>query len=291
VLLAVLINLGRLTKTNEVLAVKAGAVSLYRLALPLVVAGAVLSVAIYLMQDFVLPHSNRIQDSYQAVIKGHQPQTFSDPGKKWMKGSADQFYYYTFFDRETNVFGNLYMIRVDPETWDFREWAFAPRAEFRNGVWITEGGWIRQMQPDRRLTYRRFESLPRTDIDRPEYFKEDVRESDQMNYAELRRYVAQLKQSGFDVTRLTLDLYRKLSFPLVTFIMVLIGVPFSFKTGRKGAFYGIALCVAIGILYWFTFELFGKLGGINRLEPFIAAWFPNLIFGAGGLWLMLRVKT
>jgi lipopolysaccharide export LptBFGC system permease protein LptF len=87
------------------------------------------------------------------------------------------------------------------------------------------------------------------------------------------------------------DLYRKLSFPLVSFIMVIIGIPFAFTTGKKGAFYGIGLCVAVGIFYWSTFELFDKLGGIKSLSPFIAAWFPNLIFGLGGVWMMLRVKT
>ena len=107
----------------------------------------------------------------------------------------------------------------------------------------------------------------------------------------MKRYVEDLRQSGFDVGSLTVDLYRKLSFPMVSFIMALIGVPFSFKTGRKGAFYGIGFCLAVGIIYWSTFELFEKLGGINRLSPFIAAWFPNLIFGAGGFWMMLRVKT
>jgi lipopolysaccharide export LptBFGC system permease protein LptF len=100
-----------------------------------------------------------------------------------------------------------------------------------------------------------------------------------------------LQQSGFDVSNLMVDLYRKLSFPLVSFIMAIIGVPFSFKTGRTGAFYGIGLCVVVGIFYWSTFELFDKLGGINRLSPLIAAWFPNLIFGFSGIWMMLRVKT
>ena len=77
----------------------------------------------------------------------------------------------------------------------------------------------------------------------------------------------------------------------MSFIMALIGIPFLFKTGKKGAFYGIGFCVVVGIIYWLTFELFDKLGGINRLSPLIAAWFPNLIFGIGGLWMMLRVKT
>jgi len=129
------------------------------------------------------------------------------------------------------------------------------------------------------------------EMDPPEYFKKEVRMADQMTYVELKHYVMDLKQSGFDVSSLTVDLYRKLSFPLVSFIMAIIGIPFSFKTGKRGAFYGIGLCVTVGIFYWATFELFDKLGGINRLSPVIAAWFPNLIFGLGGLWMMLRVKT
>ena len=128
-------------------------------------------------------------------------------------------------------------------------------------------------------------------MDAPEYFKKEVREADQMHYMEMRRYVSEFRDSGFDVTRLTIDLRRKLSFPMVSFIMAIIGVPFSFKTGRKGAFYGIGLCVAVGISYWSMIELFDKLGGIHRLEPFVAAWFPNFIFGTGGLWMFLRVRT
>ncbi len=71
------------------------------------------------------------------------------------------------------------------------------------------------------------------------------------------------------------DLYRKLSFPLVPLIMAIISIPFSFTTGKKGTFYGIGLCLAIRLFYWSAFEFFDKLGGINRLSPFIAAGFPT----------------
>jgi lipopolysaccharide export LptBFGC system permease protein LptF len=136
-----------------------------------------------------------------------------------------------------------------------------------------------------------FSNLSLPEVDTPDYFKKEVRTAAQMTYVELKQYVEDLRQSGFDVSALTVELNRKLSFPVVTFIMVIIGIPFSFTTGKKGAFYGIGLCVAVGIFYWSAFELFDKLGGINRLSPLIAAWFPNLIFGFSGLWMMLRVKT
>src|SRR5881296_2454485 len=291
VLLAILINLGTLTKTNETLAVKAGAISLYRLGLPLILMGLALSAAIYFVQDFMLPYANQRQDEYRNVIKGRAPQTYRYPQRKWMVGSDDRVYHYSYFDPAQNLFGGISIFAFKPNTFDLAEWVFATRAMWNRSSWVFEDGWIRRLNPNGDPDYQAFDRLDFPDVDNPEYFKKEVRTASQMTYMELKRYVDELKQSGFDVTNLMVDLYRKLSFPLVSFIMVIIGIPFSFTTGRKGAFYGIGLCVVVGIIYWSTFELFDKLGGINRLSPFIAAWFPNLIFGSGGIWMMLRVKT
>ena len=291
VLLAILIDLGTLTKSNEILAVKAGAVSLYRMSMPLVFMGLLLSAAIYFMQDFVLPYANQRQDEYRNVIKGRAPQTYRDPQRKWMAGSDDRVYHYNYFDSNENLFGGISIFQFKPNTFELSEWVFATRATWEGRSWKFEDGWGRRIGANGAVDYQPFNSLDARELDGPDYFKKEVRTAAQMTYPELKRYVTDLKQSGFDVSALMVDLYRKLSFPLVSFIMAIIGIPFSFTTGKKGAFYGIGLCLAVGIFYWSTFELFDKLGGINRLSPFIAAWFPNFIFGFGGVWMMLRVKT
>jgi LPS export ABC transporter permease LptG/LPS export ABC transporter permease LptF len=292
VLLAILINLGTLTKTNEILAVKAGAVSLYRMSLPIILMAAMLSGVVYVMQDYVLPWTNRVQDEYLEIIKGRAPQTHSDPYRKLKMGSGNRVYHYTFFDSNLSTFANLSILRVDPNKFYIQERLFAKRATWNDGYWILEEGWHRKFSSNHTMLHvEKFDKKPVYELDGPAYFKREVRASDQMTYTELREYVEDLRQSGFDVGSLTVDLYRKLSFPMVSFIMALIGVPFSFKTGRKGAFYGIGFCLAVGIIYWLTFQLFEKLGGINQLPPFVAAWFPNIIFGASGFWMMLRMKT
>jgi len=291
VLLAILINLGTLTKTNEILAVKAGAISLYRMSLPIILMAAVLSGIVYVLQDYVLPWTNRRQDEYHDLIKGHAPQTYRDPYRKLVMGSGNRVYHYTFFDPNLSTLANLSILKLDPTTFQMQERYFAKRATWTGGNWILEDGWLRTFSEGKVSQAETFERKQIYEMDAPSYFKREVRESDQMNYTELQRYVEDLRQSGFDVGRLTVQLYQKVSFPMVSFIMALIGVPFSFKTGRKGAFYGIGFCLAVGMIYWLTFELFGKLGGINQLSPFVAAWFPNIIFGASGFWMMLRMKT
>jgi LPS export ABC transporter permease LptG/LPS export ABC transporter permease LptF len=291
VLLATLINLGTLTKTNEILAVKAGAISLYRISLPLLFTALFLSGAVYALQEFVLPRADQRQDEYHNVIKGRAPQTYRDPERKWMAGTRDRIYHYNYFDSQQNLFGGLSLFEFEPNTWQLKRWIFANRAVWTGFQWTLEEGWVRGIGSAEPNAYTTFQQMPFAEIDPPDYFKKEVRMADQMTYGELKRYVEDLRQSGFEVSALTVDLHRKLSFPLVSFIMAIIGIPFSFKTGKRGAFYGIGLCVAVGIFYWATFELFDKLGGINRLSPLVAAWFPNLIFGVSGIWLMLRVKT
>jgi len=292
VLLAILISLGTLTKANEILAVKAAGVSLYRLSMPLLFMGLLISCAIYLMQDFVLPYTNKRQDEYRDVIKAKAPQSHRYPDRKWMAGSNDRIYHYNYFNYQKNEFSNLSIFKFDPDTFNLNEWTFATSAAWNGRAWELHNAAVHRVTSNGvDPASKQQATLVTTGMDGPEYFKDEVRTASQMNYGELSRQVDELQKKRFDVTILTLELYRKLSFPLVSFIMVLIGIPFSFKTGKKGAFYGIGICIGVGILYWSTFELFDKVGEMNRLSPMIAAWFPNLIFGLGGTWMMLRVKT
>lgn len=292
VLVAVLVSLGTLTKTNQTLAVKAGAVSLYRMSVPLLLMAGLLSAGNYALQDFLLPSTNRQQDSYRNTIKGRAEQSYRDPLRKWMEGSDDRIYYYSYFDPDLNVFDNLAVFSFDRATFSLREWTFAERAAWNGRAWVLDNGWKRSVTPQGEDTYEPFDSRTYTEMrDGPDYFNKEVRLASQMTYPELRRHIEDLGQSGFDVRSLTVDLYRKLSWPLATFIMAMIAVPFSFMTGRRGAFYGIGISIAIGISYWGAFEIFAKLGGISQLSPMIAAWFPNLIFGFSGFWMLLKVRT
>ena len=84
-----------------------------------------------------------------------------------------------------------------------------------------------------------------------------------MNWSELRRYIDGLHRAGFDVATLTVQLHRKLAFPLIAPISMFLAFPFAFLVGTRGAIGGVAVGVAIGILYWLGAELLTAMGGVG----------------------------
>ena len=86
-------------------------------------------------------------------------------------------------------------------------------------------------------------------------------------------------------------LERKISFPFVTIVMTLLAVPFAVTTGRRGAMYGIGVGIVLAISYWVAISIFAALGTGGVMTPVLAAWAPNLLFGAGAGYLLLTVRT
>ena len=112
-----------------------------------------------------------------------------------------------------------------------------------------------------------------------------------LRFGELSEAIDTLGRRGLDVARLRVQLHRKLAFPLVAVVMTLIGIPFAFVVARRGALYGIGVSILIAIVYWTTLMIFEHLGNNALLHPLLAAWAPNLIFGAAGLYAVLNLET
>ena len=101
-----------------------------------------------------------------------------------------------------------------------------------------------------------------------------------MTYGQLNDYIGQLNASGSNVVPQHVQLQRKVAFPFVTVIMTLLAVPFAVTTGRRGAMYGIGVGIVLAIVYWSAMSVFGALGAGGALSPLLAAWAPNILFGA-----------
>src|SRR6202790_5817173 len=106
-----------------------------------------------------------------------------------------------------------------------------------------------------------------------------------------QRFIPDPSQAGFDVARLSVQLQKKVSFPLIAPIIILLAIPFSILVGTRGAVGGLALGVGIAIVYWAASALTEAVGGVGELPPLMAGWAPDTIFGFLGLYFFLKMPT
>ena len=160
------------------------------------------------------------------------------------------------------------------------------------GRWVYEQGWERELKGSAIENYRRFDASTFPGLaETPAYFKKEIKQSSEMTYEELRLYIHDLEQSGFDVVRLRVQLQKKLAYPLITLVMAVLAIPFALSAGKRGAIAGVATAIGIGVVYWTISGLFEAMGNLSQLPPAVAAWSPDLLFGFIGGYLILRLPT
>jgi len=293
-LVATLVTLAVLAKNNEVIAFKASGMSLYRLVLPLTLAGCLIAGGMFLLDDTFLPYANQRQDALRNQIKGRPAQTYFQPAHQWIFGENTKIYNYALFDPDQNLFGGLSVFELDPVTFQIRRRVFAARATWvaSENTWALTGGWIRDFEGGKVSRYTPFKVLSLPEISEPpSYFRREFWQSSQMNWHQLGDYIRGLRQAGFDTARLSVQWQKKFAFPLIAGIIVFLGAPFAFLTGTRGAVGGLAVAVGVAIVYWATAALFEAMGSVGQLPPLLAAWAPDAIFGFLAVYFFLKMPT
>lgn len=305
-LLATLVTIGLMTKNSELVVMKACGVSLYRAAAPLLLFALAASAVLFGLQERVLAYSNREADRLIRVIRGLPPQSFGALDRRWTVGENGDIYHFDFFDPRANEFSNLTTYRLDQGAWRLGSLTRSQRVRLVRQAgpdgrpalaWKASQGWTRRFsQAVKRNSVKNvvnYESFSERDLalEPPAYFKNDEPEAEQMTYGQLKNYITQLRSGGYNVVPYMVSLQRKVAFPFVTLIMTLLAVPFAVTTGRRGALYGVGVGIVLAIVYWTMLSVFAAIGAGGLLSPMLAAWAPNILFGAAAIYMLLTVRT
>ena len=292
-LVAVLTTLGVMSKNNEIVACKASGISLYRLALPLLLAGLTLASTMIILDDVYLPYANQRQDALRNQIKGKPAQTYTRP-QRWIFGEKGKIYNYDLFEPNNSIFAGLTVIELDPGTFHVKRRVFANRARWSDtqNTWVLESGWVRDFRDGTTEKYQKFSATTLSELtEPPTYFNREVRQAFQLSFRQLGTYIRDLRNAGFDVSTLTVQWYVKIAFPLIAPVSILLAIPYAFRVGSRGAIGGVAVGLALGIAYWSLARLLEAMGGVGQMPPPFAAFAPDLIFYFMGMYFFLRMPT
>ena len=253
-----LVTFGALNRTSELTAMKTSGISLYRIITPVLVATILISAGLFAFDESYLPSANRRQEALLSIIKDKPAQTFSRPDRQWISGQTNsagepaRIFYYQRFDAETNKLRQPHRLRIRsrhlhppaPHLRHLRSW------DPHVNNWVFDNGWQRTFAGETIASYQPFTVSTFPEIkEQPSYFKKEYIPSQEMSYNELSAYIADLKQSGFDTKRLSVQLNKKIAYPLITLVMAILAIPFALSMGKKGSLTGIATAISLAIVY------------------------------------------
>jgi lipopolysaccharide export system permease protein len=192
------------------------------------------------------------------------------------------------------MFGGLSVLELDPADFHLRRRIFATHARWSEAqqVWVLENGWIRNFADGSVTKFEPFATAAPPELSEPpSYFNREVRQAFQMSVGELGSYIDGLHRAGFDVATLMVQWHKKIAYPLMAPVSILLAIPFAFLVGTRGAIGGVALGVGIGVAYWAIADLLEAMGGVGQLPPFLAGWSPDIIFVFLGMYFFFKMPT
>jgi lipopolysaccharide export LptBFGC system permease protein LptF len=256
------------------------------------VLSGLLSFCSFYVQENMLPYSNKRAEQIWNEIQDLPATGYGQMGQRWMLSSTkDRIYHYRYFDQIASVFSRFSVFDIDSDSWVLKERVYAEKGYLGEQELVLSDAWAREFAGSRVVRFDKQETIRISHGEDESYFLKEWEEPDKMSFRELQDYIGQIEKRGFETTKFKVDLHFKLTFPLASFIMALLGIPFAFAMGKRGTLVGIGLSVIIAIVYWGAVATFRSLGYVNYLSPFLAAWGPTLLFGAAGLYLISTLKT
>jgi LPS export ABC transporter permease LptG len=294
----VLVTFGMLTKFNEITALRVGGISVYRAAFPTLVVSLMIAFGAFVLHDSVLPRTNaRAADLRHEIQKGSKPVARTGPRGFLLGQDGHSLYQYRIFDQRPSRTGvasakitHLTVLRQDAQGRVQDLWS-AKDAIWQGQAWVLHAGWHATIDLENHVTMEKFVQSALPGMETPDYFASTLRDPNLMAFAEFRRYVEDQAAAGFPTGKLRVDLQKKIAYPAASFVLVLLALPLAFTTGRRGALYGLGICLILAVVYWVALAFFTALGSADYLPPVVAAWGPNVIFALGGIYGLLHVRT
>jgi lipopolysaccharide export system permease protein len=302
-LLSGLFVFGQAGKRRETLAIKASGGSIKTLLMPFVYLGIVLSIASFLMGEFVVPYCSRETHLLRDALSKKENILTSKEGTLWLR-TNDAIVKIDLFLPGKGTIKGVTIMRIEHDMLTERteaesaEWrpalgsAGSPGVTgsqeipggTRSGVWQLRGVTQYTIKSG---TITKYKELQTDAIASPEIFRKDVQQPEEMNVRELTSYTQRLKSAGFRNTKLLVDIQSRISYPLINAIMLVLGIALAVRGVVGGGLVTAAIGIFISLFYWVAYTTSLSLGYTGILPPVPAAWLMPLLFG-GMAWYLFR---
>lgn len=283
VFLAGLFTVGSLARNNELRAMKAGGISLYRIAAPLLIAAIFISGAHFYYNEFIFPPANKRRVELKSFTIEKKPRSSVVNRYNMYRQVSDSMYYVIDKYNIPEKMGyGIKIYRRDRNR--LGEFITARSMNFKHGYWTLVDGARHVFDSSGGKQYSTFDSLTEPLIrDRPAEFERHLGKPEDMSYRELQNYISLMKRTGGPYLRELVDLKVKLTFPMTTIVVMIMCIPLAANPGRGGVAATLAGAAGLMLIYFVAFKVTKVLGANDYIPPDLAAWSVNGTFFIAGV--------
>jgi lipopolysaccharide export system permease protein len=304
-LLSLLYALTHHARYNELTALRAAGVSLWRLCAPYFAVGLVATGAYFALNEFTVPACDRWAEQ---ILDRHASSDDASKSKAqqtrgFYNARAHRIWQFVDYDEHTTLMQNPTVAWTLPDgSWHELQ---AARAIRTNGVWtffdvLPQVRFAGPRSVAERLHQTNVLAMPDFD-ETPERVHLLLKFTDKQTLhgssnadIPLTELWAFLRSnpglSAEDTHAWATKFHERLAVPWECFVVVLVAIPFGAQTGRRNLFVGVAGSIFIGFTYFVLLRVSLALGMNGWLPGWLAAWLPNVLFAAMGIALSFRVR-
>ena len=286
-LIGSLFILNALSKNSELIAMNACGISLYRISTPILVFSFVIGIANFFTSDLIVPPTLRMaKQILHRKVKGAEDYQVFKTYKFWYR-SKNAIYNIKQFDADQQMINGLDVYLFD-DTFQLLEHIQAKQAIFADNAWGLHDG-ISITYIDNFPITHAFQTKEAEYIrEKPSELKE-ISELEILSFGELRNYIRRHKEAGFNTLRHEVNLHAKIAYALACVVMAFLSIPFAAKNPRSGSLtMSSAFALAIAFFYWICLNAGLTYGYKGTISPIMAAWIANVLFSAGGAYLLMK---
>jgi lipopolysaccharide export system permease protein len=294
VLLAVVITFSLMHRNNEITALKAGGVSVYRLSLPFILVALFISLVNFALAEGVVPAANvRVYQLWNYEMR-HNPASLIDQSsgkhlKAWYRAER-AIYNVKRFHGDSGVIEGVSLYFFD-DRFELIRRVDAKTGIYSDEQWTFYEGTDKSIAPGGRFKTETFDQKTILLPVKPADFRYVDKTADQMSLAELEAFIAKLKREGYETTYYQIDRQVKFSLPFVCTVLTILAVPLTLRQHREASMArGAAVGVGAAFAYLAFFAISRSLGHSETLPVLLAAWLPNIVFGLVGAYLLVTLR-
>lgn len=292
VMIATVMTLSSLNRSNELTASYSIGVGLPRIVSLLVAVVIIVSCLLLVLQDRILPPLYRKKTTYYWQEMKKRQDFFLDvrQDKIWYR-SKNLIYNLRSFDAKTKTIRGMAVYTFD-EDFSLRQLVEAEQAAYTPDGWKLKDGTVTLFPKDDPFALtKRFKEKNLVIHETPQDFQEIEKEVDGLRLRELGAYIDRTRAAGANTKSYEVKYHSRWSLSFIPLVMCLLGVPFSVRNRREGGLAkDMASCLAITFFYWLFYSVGLSLGANGALPPVVAAWLPSGVFAGLAAVLILRQK-